>query len=38
MSNGMWHRRVSPVFFLLLVLAALMIAFVVFVALTGTRG
>jgi hypothetical protein len=33
MSSGPWHRRVSPVFFLLLVIAGLAIGFVVFFAL-----
>ena len=37
MSKSLGHRRVSPVFFLLLVLAALMIASVVVVALAGVR-
>jgi len=37
MSKGVSHRRVSPVFFLLLILAALMIASVVFVATAGGR-
>jgi hypothetical protein len=31
MSSGSWHRRVSPFFFLLLVIAGLAIGFVVFV-------
>ena len=31
MSSGPWHRRVPPVFFLLLVIAGLAIGFVVFV-------
>jgi hypothetical protein len=31
MSGGRWHRRVSPIFFLLLVIAGLAIGFVAFV-------
>ena len=31
MSSGPWHRRVPPVFFLLLVIAGLAIGFVAFV-------
>ena len=35
MSQSPWHRRVSPIFFLLLVVAGLMIGFVGFFLLTA---
>lgn len=35
MSESPWHRHVSPIFFLLLVVAGLMIGFVAFVGLSG---
>jgi hypothetical protein len=35
MSNGPWRRHVSPVFFLLLVVAGLMVGLVGFIALIG---
>ena len=33
MSQSPWHRHVSPIFFLLLVVAGLMVGFVVFILL-----
>lgn len=35
MSEDPWHRRVSPIFFLLLLLAGLMIGFVGFLAMSA---
>lgn len=35
MSQSPWHRRVSPIFFLLLVVAGLMIGFVGFFLLSA---
>jgi hypothetical protein len=38
MTDSRWHRRVSPIFFLLLVVAGLMIGFVAFYAMAALVG